>query len=220
MAAPLGLGIEEGRPASVRVSVVVSTYNRVRFSRRSIPSLLEQTFPSDDSEIIVVVDASTDETLQYLQSLHAPHLRVLIHDRNRGLAAARQTGLKAAQGELVLFLDDDMVVNRELIAAHVAAHDGKVPGVVFGAVFLHPDSPDSAAADCFNAELGAFYIKHKENPNLAWDGTWVFMNSSAPRSLLLQGGGFDERFRQQREDLDVGLRLERLGAEQRYAPAA
>jgi GT2 family glycosyltransferase len=204
----------------MRISVVIPTYNRVHLLRRTLPAILDQEFPAEDFEVFVVVDSSTDGTLEYLQSLYSPRLRTLVHDRNRGLAAARQTGLTAANGELVLFLDDDMVAERRLVAEHVAAHRDDTATVACGAVFLHPDSPDSAAADCFNAELGAFYLEHKKHPALAWDGTWVFMNSSAPRLILIQAGGFDERFREQREDLDLGLRLEALGVGQRFVPTA
>ena len=204
----------------MRVSVVISSYNRLRMLQRSLPAILDQTFPATDSEVIVVVDASADATPEYLQSFDQSRLRVVVHERNRGLAAARQTGLLAAKGELVLFLDDDIVADRDLIAQHVGAHEGNPRQVAFGAVLLHPDSPRTVAADCFNAELGSFYLQHKNDPGLPWGGGWVFMNSSASRTLLMQAGGFDERFRQQREDLDLGLRLEPLGIAKRYVPTA
>jgi glycosyltransferase involved in cell wall biosynthesis len=203
----------------MRVSVVIPTYNRVHLLRRTLPAILDQEFPAEHFEVIVVVDASTDGTLEYLQSLHFPRPRTLVHERNRGLAAARQTGLTAAEGELVLFLDDDMVADRRLVAEHVAAHNGATTVVACGALFLHPNSPESTAADCFNAELGAFYLEHKKHPTLVWDGTWVFGNASAPRSILIAAGGFDEQFRMY-EDLELGLRLEALGVGQRYEPTA
>lgn len=218
MAVSHGRSLDNPMP-SARITVVVPTYDRVHMLRRTLPALLDQTFPSENCEIIVVVDASKDTTVEYLNSLRVPHLRSIVHDRNRGLAAARQTGLMAAQGELVLFLDDDMVADRRLIEEHVAAHRVAGPAVVFGAMFLHPDSPESVATDSFNAELGAFYLQHKKDPNLPWDGSWLFGNASAPRRMLLQAGGFDEQFRMH-EDLELGIRLEALGLGQRYAPTA
>ncbi|MFN3650785.1 MAG: glycosyltransferase family 2 protein [Armatimonadota bacterium] len=86
-----------------RVSVVIPSYNYARFVSRAIDSVLAQTYRS--LECIVVDDGSTDETPEVLAG-YGDRIRT-IRQRNQGLSAARNTGLRAATGELVAFLDAD-----------------------------------------------------------------------------------------------------------------
>lgn len=88
-----------------RVSVVIPTYNRGHCILNAIDSVLEQSF--DDLEIVVVDDCSTDNTKEVLQALSDPRVRYLRHANNRKGSAARNTGIQAAKGELIAFLDSD-----------------------------------------------------------------------------------------------------------------
>lgn len=89
------------------VSVIIPTYNRATFIAAAIDSALDQTCPPD--EIIVVDDGSTDETPEILAAYGAPV--VVIRQTNGGESAARNTGLRAATGDAVFFLDsDDMLL--------------------------------------------------------------------------------------------------------------
>ena len=89
------------------VSVVVPAYNRGRTIATALESIRAQTF--GDLEIVVVDDGSRDETVGVARSVaeHEPRLRVLGHPLNRGAQAARNTGIRAARGEWVAFLDAD-----------------------------------------------------------------------------------------------------------------
>ena len=86
-------------------SVIIPTYNRERIIKRAIQSVLTQTF--QDFEIVIVDDGSTDGTKTVVESFSDPRIRYLQHERNRGAAAARNTGIKAACGEYLAFLDSD-----------------------------------------------------------------------------------------------------------------
>src|ERR1700722_8089536 len=180
----------------MQVSVVVPTFNRREIVKRTVQMLFHQDFPHSEFEIIVVVDGSMDDTANALRNLPSPcRLRVL-EQPNKGLAAARNTGLAAAQGRVVVFLDDDMLCGPQMVREHVVAHSSGTPLVGFGAIFLSPDSPRSLALDCFNRELGAYYLKERENCNdCSLEPPCVFANTSVPRQVLLAAGGFDERFR-------------------------
>lgn len=87
------------------VSVIVPTYNRSGLLRRAIQSVLRQTYAR--LEIIVVDDASHDNTATVVQTFSDARIRYVRHDRNRGGAAARNTGVRCANGDYIAFLDDD-----------------------------------------------------------------------------------------------------------------
>lgn len=93
------------------LSVVVATRNRAGLLRSCIESLLEQDFPSDRYEIIVVDDGSTDDTPNVLPNIgcqaHGPVLSY-VRPVRRGLTAARNAGLRAATGDPIVYVDDDV----------------------------------------------------------------------------------------------------------------
>jgi glycosyltransferase involved in cell wall biosynthesis len=86
-------------------SIVVTTYNREDIVRRAVDSCLAQTY--GDFELIVVDDASSDETFAALGRYDDPRLQVVVHDVNRGISAARNTGAAHARGEWVVVVDSD-----------------------------------------------------------------------------------------------------------------
>ncbi|WP_284010719.1 glycosyltransferase family 2 protein [Haloarcula pelagica] len=88
-----------------RVSVVVPTYNRADTVGRAVESALAQTVT--DIEVVVVDDGSTDDTAAVVTGIDDERVRYLAHERNRGRSAARNTGIEAARGEYVAFLDSD-----------------------------------------------------------------------------------------------------------------
>jgi GT2 family glycosyltransferase len=204
----------------MRISVVVPTYNRKAIVTRTVELLFAQDCPRDSYEIVTVVDGSKDGSAEALQGMRAPCEFRVLKQENRGLAGARNTGLGAARGEVVLFLDDDMLSDRGLVSAHLAAHHQQIGIACFGALFLSSDSPPSLAAECFKREIGAAHLSLRD----ATDSTWlhedcVFSNSSVRRETLLNLGGFDESFRM-REDLELGERLFKTGVRPVYVPTA
>jgi len=96
------------------VSVIITTYNYAQYVGRAIRSVLEQSMPRTQYEIIVVNDASTDHTVEVLdafeQDIRAFHL-----EKNGGLAAARNFGVQKARGQFLLFLDADDYLHADLL---------------------------------------------------------------------------------------------------------
>jgi len=88
-----------------QVSVVIPVYNRAATIGRAVASVLGQSF--QDFELILVDDGSTDGTADAIRSFGDPRVRLVQHERNRGAAAARNTGVAAAAGDLIAFLDSD-----------------------------------------------------------------------------------------------------------------
>ena len=87
------------------VSVVIPTFNRAGLLERALRSVLEQTY--DNLEIIVVDDASDDNTPDVVKASQNVRVRYIRHESNKGGSAARNTGIRAAQGKYIEFLDDD-----------------------------------------------------------------------------------------------------------------
>lgn len=97
-----GAGAAEEAPL---VSVIIPTYNRAARVARAVLSVQRQTHTR--LEIIVVDDASSDETPRVMANLNDQRLRYIRHEKNAGGSAARNTGIRAATGEFIAFLDDD-----------------------------------------------------------------------------------------------------------------
>lgn len=105
----------------MKVSVIVPVYRVERYIARCAKSLLEQTF--SDKEIIFVDDASPDRSVEVLKSVIAncsQQVQILHHAQNRGLAAARKTGLEAAKGEYIVSLDSDDYLEPDALQLLVA----------------------------------------------------------------------------------------------------
>ncbi|MEJ2710751.1 MAG: glycosyltransferase [Anaerolineales bacterium] len=101
-----------------QVSIIVVTYNNLDYNRLCLESIFEQSvYPN--YEVIVVDNASTDGTRAYLQTLAEQHanLKVIFNPNNAGFASANNRGASAAQGERLVFLNNDTVVTRGWLAA-------------------------------------------------------------------------------------------------------
>jgi len=104
-------------PAPPAVSVIVPTYNRAGRLVRAIDSVLAQTF--EDFELLIVDDASTDDTAEVVGGYGDRRVRFLPAAVNRGVSTARNRGVRAARGELIAFLDSDDTWSPDKLAAQV-----------------------------------------------------------------------------------------------------
>lgn len=114
------------------VTVILPTYNRAHLSRRSVGSVLAQTY--ENLELIVVDDASTDKTSEVVRAFRDSRLRYLRHENNKGAPAARNTGINAARGEFIAFQDSDDEWKPDKLAKQMArfATDPKLAVVYCG----------------------------------------------------------------------------------------
>ncbi|MBU0712076.1 glycosyltransferase [bacterium] len=114
------------------VSVIVPAYNAARTLTICIDSLLSLNCKNSTLEIIIVDDASTDNTSEILKK-YTPYrlVKVVRHTHNCALAAARNTGIKNASGEIIIFLDADMEVPPNFVEEHLKFyHNPQVMGVL------------------------------------------------------------------------------------------
>ena len=108
----------------MKISAIICTYNRSQLLRKALISLMEQTMPTEDYEIIVADNASSDDTEEVTYSLmeKASNLRY-IHEPNLGLSHARNRGISEANGEIIAFMDDDAVADSEWLKMIVRAFE-------------------------------------------------------------------------------------------------
>lgn len=204
-----------------RLSIVVPTLNRRDSVLRLLGALHAQTASPSDFEAIVVVDGSTDGTLDAVRAHAAPYALRAIDLPRSGRARARNEGVRAAAGDVVLFLDDDMEPAPALVAVHLAANTGTdVLGVV-GAVPLvvPPNAPPIVRyrAAAFSRKLDRLATRRD---SLAF-GDVYSGNLSIRRDRLLAAGGYDEAFDAYgHEDYELALRLGRDGGRFVYSPDA
>jgi peptidoglycan/xylan/chitin deacetylase (PgdA/CDA1 family)/GT2 family glycosyltransferase len=204
----------------MKISIVVPTYNRRELIVHTLPTILDQTYPSNDYEVIVVIDGSTDGTAAALEPFKSKdNLRVL-EQPNAGAAAARNSGVNAARGELILFLDDDICCDRKLVAAHVAAHQSMNAELVHGPVRVSPRDKPTLATDISAADAEDFYRSLSVSGIRLPQDAQVLCNSSLPRAIFLASGGFDEDMPFQRDDCELGLRLWKMGVRYTYCATA
>jgi hypothetical protein len=99
------------------VSVIIPAYKQAGYVGEAVRSVLDQTF--GDLEVIVVDDHSPDATAEIVRQFADPRVRLIVHDKNRMLAAARNTGLRAARGTLFALLDADDYFAKDKLQCHV-----------------------------------------------------------------------------------------------------
>jgi len=103
--------------ASPLVSIIIPAYNNAEYLPDAIQSVLDQTYPN--LELIVVNDASPDNTSEVVKKYNDPRIRYVVHENNQGLSAARNTGILTAKGDIVALLDGDDFYHPDKFQEHV-----------------------------------------------------------------------------------------------------
>jgi glycosyltransferase involved in cell wall biosynthesis len=112
------------------ISVIIPVFNRRQEVQRAVASVLRQTRPAD--EIVVVDDASSDGSADAVAALGEARIKILRHPQNRGAAAARNSGIEAAQSEWIALLDSDDEWDPRKLELHLASLQGAPAGTVAG----------------------------------------------------------------------------------------
>ena len=198
------------------LSVVIPTYNRLPILRQCLTALERQQLasPIEGYEVVLVDDGSTDDTVAWLRAEAAslPHVR-LIQQEHGGPAEGRNRGVAEARGDVIVFIDSDLVVTPTFLISHARAlerfwrEQGNRLCFTYGAVIntANFENPTS-------------------EPHKLSDLSWAYFatgNVAIDRDLLERSGLFDTRFRLYGwEDLELGERLRRLGVQLVRCPEA
>lgn len=182
-------------------SIVIPVYNKARYIRHTLDSVLAQTLPN--FEIIVVDDGSTDKSREIVESIHSNKIRIIIQ-ANSGVSAARNHGIRESQGKWIAFLDAD-----DTLYPHALEEYAKMMTMFPNAKVLIT-SYDTSIKRFISREkyhyCKGFYqetLKYyaKGSFYLAWTGC-ICVNKDS----LNQIGGFNENYTHG-EDIDMWYRL-------------
>lgn len=197
----------------MNVSALIPCYNRARHIGQVVRSLISQTHPPD--EIIVVDDASTDHSVGVVSRLP---VRLMRHEQNRGPAAARNTALKAAKGDIVLYVDADAYAEPHLIDVLLQVYRQPSRRPLGGVGGRGIEANIETLYDRWRALHARqdFGLKPRKNVPYLFG-----LCASYRRDVLSAVGGFDEFFPiNAGKDADIGYRLQRAGYRLHYTPEA
>ncbi|MFC2023598.1 glycosyltransferase family 2 protein [Chloroflexota bacterium] len=214
------------------VSVVLVNWNGASHVEGCLNSLLAQTWPS--LEIILVDNASTDESLKLARSIEGLGLRVIENPENVGFAQANNQGIHAARGEFVLFLNIDAELDARFIeyALGALAQDEKL-GSVTGKLYLLKDGSRTDILDSTGVTVRTSRRAHDRGHGQRDTGQFddarevfgacaaaALYRRTALESVAIDGEYFDSTFFMYLEDVDLAWRALIGGWECRFVPCA
>ena len=184
------------------VSVVITCFNYAQYLKKSIDSVLEQTYPV--VEIIVVNDGSTDDTEKVMDEYLANPKIIYITQENKGQAVAKNVGIKHAKGEFVAFLDADDIWCNEKLQKQIECFKNTKVGVVYcRAKYVNEND------DIFEFEMTGRYLQPQRGKVTNWlvyDNFVQFSSSVVRKECFGRIGYFDESLKMG-IDWDLWLRI-------------
>jgi GT2 family glycosyltransferase len=202
------------------VSVVVTTFNRRTSLERLLHRLDSIRSVTTPLEAVVTVDGCTDTTRDLLATISVGYpLRVVVLTPNQGPARGRNRALAEARGDVILFLDDDVVPLPGLIDRHLAAHSTDPEAVVIGPMLAPTDRELPAWLRWEAATLQKQYDAIARGDYEPTPRQFYTANASVRRTHALAVGGFDETFKRA-EDVEFAYRLSDRGLHFRFLPEA
>ncbi len=194
--------------AAMTVSVVMPTHGRRASLLRVLRALDRQTTPAGLFEVVVVCDGDVDGSTAACRAL-APRLSYplcVLDQPNEGPAAARNRGVAAARAPLIVFLDDDVVPDEGLIAAHLEAQSGEGLRVTIGPLL----PPPGARLNAWGAYEERTLCRQYDTMTAGWwppnFRQFYTGNAALLKRHIVDVGGFDAAFRRA-EDVELALRL-------------
>ena len=188
-------------------TIVVPTYARADLLPLSLPTLLAQSVAPDRYEVVVVDDASPDDTAGAVLPFVGDRVRYIRQERRRGASAARNAALAVARGDVVVLVDDDCFVDRRFLECHLMAHEQGASELAAGGIVNVSTLPTPVP------EPGAWQGYHRH--------PMPGGNASVRREHLERVGGFDESFSIYGwQDQEVAERLLAAGLRRRFVRGA
>lgn len=201
------------------VSVIIPTHNRRELLRRALDALAGQSYPRRLLQVIVVADSCNDGTPEMLRQIKTPYQLIALEQADAAAAAARNRGADHASGEVLIFLDDDVIAGEKLVEAHVRAHLNRAGEVVLGYL---PAVVENGGG-YFQAELRSWwedmFARMREPGQRFTYRDLLSGNFSIRAENFRKYGGFDAHL-QCHEDYELGARALAAGARFVFVPEA
>ena len=192
------------------ISVIIPTYNRREVILECLRDLDRQTLAPERMEIVVIDDGSPDGTLEAVRAAAAGMAVRVICERqeNAGASAARNRGIGLANGRILLIINDDTMATPGMLAAHLRLHDDEPDEAIaaLGPLAISPKLPDSIY---LHLHHDTTLDDLPDRFDLGWRFFMTF-NISCKAALLRRGGVFDTTLKWH-EDVELGMRLSKLG---------
>ncbi|MCX7766035.1 MAG: glycosyltransferase [Candidatus Sumerlaeia bacterium] len=187
-------------PEKPLISVIIPTYNRPLQLKRAVRSVLNQTY--SNYEVIIIDDGSTLNIADVLNSFSDPRIKLIKHERKRGGAAARNSGLQIACGDFINFLDDDDEIAPDKFAKQLSRFDEcpDATGVVYAGVCYALEENQKIFHQFIHHFTGNVFLP------LLRDNFLVIQTPLIRRNYLEKAGFFDESL-PGNQDWDLFLRL-------------
>lgn len=183
------------------ISIVIPVFNSAATIVEAIQACLEQDYPKEDLQIIVVDDGSTDETPGIVQKFPVMYTR----QENQGPAKARNTGWRQARGEIVCFTDADCLPEKDWVKKLANGYTLDAVGAVGGSYGIV--NTGSTIAECVYQEIIYRHSRMPSHPQAL--GSY---NLSVRRNVLEDVGGFNESYRMASgEDNDLSYKIRKKG---------
>lgn len=196
----------------VRASVIICVYNRGHEAQACLDSLLAMDY--NDYELVLVDDASTDDTPVLLEAFQQSHpdtaVTIVRNEYNRGVSGARNAGIDAAKGELVFFTDSDCTVEPQWLGAFVAPFDDSQVAAAAGTIINPPPANAAERAYVGTSRIGRSTIQ----------GRGLVGCNMGFRRALAARYYFDESLTYYCDDDDIQWRLESDGHRIAFVPEA
>lgn len=203
----------------MKISVILPNYNGATTLPRVIPALQAQSLPA--SEIIVVDDGSTDNSLEILSRY--PEVKVL-RQFNSGAPAARNKAIQAATGELVVMIDNDIIPTTDFLRAHHATHEQHAGPKTAVVGLTRWDQSLKLTPFMRWLENGAQFDYQRLAGKSEVDFQAFYTSNLSIKREFIEKNLFDESFRlpgaTAYEDTELGYRLSGLGMKLFFNPAA
>jgi GT2 family glycosyltransferase/tetratricopeptide (TPR) repeat protein len=216
-----GLTLKLRRADDLRFSVIVPTYNRLPILMKCLAAMEAQTLASNDFEVIVIDDGSSDGTQEALKNYHPPFRFQYLRQTNSGTGAARRNGVAHASGEYLLLMNDDTICDRDLLEQHLRTQTKYASGrwAVLGNFQYPVEARRRALSQYFCVEPFMFPQVSMEAGCPYGYSHFITCNLSIRRDAVVEAGSFDPTYKLS-EDTELGIRLHEMGYRVLYHPEA